>query len=83
MVSEDRAEAKRLHRLAKAQQPERGDKPVQLCCHGCQQSFPLAAPRKCSQCSAVRYCGTECQKAHWKAHKKACRELAAPLAGAR
>jgi hypothetical protein len=27
----------------------------------------------------VKYCGVECQKAHWKKHKKACKEVAAAL----
>ena len=31
----------------------------------------------CSGCRAVRYCGPGCQKADWRAHKAACRELQA------
>jgi len=26
----------------------------------------------CGICKAVRYCGTECQKAHWKVHRQTC-----------
>lgn len=26
----------------------------------------------CSKCRSVRYCGRECQKAHWKVHKSNC-----------
>ena len=30
--------------------------------------------RKCSRCQRVRYCGRECQRAHWRAgHKAECR----------
>ena len=29
--------------------------------------------RKCKQCLLARYCGAECQKEHWKMHKKFCR----------
>jgi TPR repeat protein len=82
VAAEDTAEAKRLHRLAKAPQ-QGGGAPVRLACQGCKLPFPLAALRKCSQCNVARYCGKECQKAHWKAHKKACREAAASQAGAR
>ncbi|KAF9262698.1 hypothetical protein L218DRAFT_867173 [Marasmius fiardii PR-910] len=31
--------------------------------------------KKCSSCLAVDYCGPECQKAHWKEHKAACKSL--------
>jgi len=27
---------------------------------------------KCSKCLTARYCGEECQKAHWREHKKKC-----------
>jgi len=30
----------------------------------------------CSSCQTVAYCGPACQRAHWKAHKVACREAA-------
>ena len=35
------------------------------------------APRGklCSGCRRVRYCGAACQKADWRAHRTACREL--------
>ena len=29
---------------------------------------------KCSQCRSVLYCNKECQKAHWKDHKKVCKK---------
>ena len=38
--------------------------------------------KKCTACSQVLYCGRECQKAHWPAHKTECkkrRELAASI----
>jgi MYND finger len=37
---------------------------------------------KCSACMAVRYCSAECQKAHWKKHRKRCKELKAAAAEA-
>mmetsp|Transcript_18567 Transcript_18567/g.30940 ORF Transcript_18567/g.30940 Transcript_18567/m.30940 type:complete len:349 (+) Transcript_18567:108-1154(+) len=29
---------------------------------------------KCNRCRCVRYCGADCQKEHWKIHKKMCRK---------
>jgi hypothetical protein len=26
----------------------------------------------CSRCKPVRYCGPQCQRAHWRAHKADC-----------
>jgi len=28
---------------------------------------------ECSQCLVAKYCSAACQKAHWKAHKAACK----------
>jgi hypothetical protein len=36
--------------------------------------------KRCKGCNSVRYCGADCQKEHWKAHKAACK-AAAKLAG--
>ncbi|KAK8185443.1 uncharacterized protein BKA78DRAFT_361143 [Phyllosticta capitalensis] len=30
--------------------------------------------KKCGKCKHARYCDSACQKAHWKLHKKICRE---------
>ncbi len=80
---EDRAEAKRLRRLVKAQDKEGGCASTRRSpCYGCEELFPVAALKKCSVCEAAYYCGAECQKADWKAHKKECREAAAALVGA-
>ena len=29
--------------------------------------------RNCSRCGVARYCGAECQRAHWKDHKPECK----------
>ncbi|VDB87424.1 unnamed protein product [Peniophora sp. CBMAI 1063] len=31
--------------------------------------------KKCASCHAVFYCSSDCQKAHWKVHKKICKTL--------
>lgn len=33
----------------------------------------------CSRCKSTRYCNAECQRGHWKTHKKRCKELANAL----
>ena len=38
--------------------------------------------KNCTACRLVKYCGVECQKAHRKQHKKACKQRAAELKGA-
>ena len=51
------------------------------CAHPCCTT--MVGPREaetprgqsCSGCLRVRYCGPACQKADWRAHKAACREL--------
>ena len=37
-------------------------------CGSCQ----TPAITKCSRCKKVFYCNRECQKQHWKVHKKQC-----------
>mmetsp|Transcript_64481 Transcript_64481/g.97178 ORF Transcript_64481/g.97178 Transcript_64481/m.97178 type:complete len:189 (-) Transcript_64481:114-680(-) len=39
-------------------------------CLRCRKGGPDL--KRCVRCKQVRYCGTECQKAHWKQHKKVC-----------
>jgi tetratricopeptide (TPR) repeat protein len=39
-------------------------------CGHCGKS--VASSKHCSRCKRVFYCGGECQKAGWKAHKKVC-----------
>ncbi|EJK58288.1 hypothetical protein THAOC_21605, partial [Thalassiosira oceanica] len=35
--------------------------------------------KKCTACQLVKYCGVDCQRAHRKQHKKACKQRAAEL----
>ena len=34
--------------------------------------------QKCAACTAVTYCGKECQRAHWPAHRADCKKLRKP-----
>jgi hypothetical protein len=34
---------------------------------------------KCTRCRQARYCGEQCQLAHWKVHKADCKRLSAEL----
>ncbi|KAJ1489944.1 hypothetical protein T484DRAFT_1778506 [Baffinella frigidus] len=36
--------------------------------------------KSCKQCKVVGYCGEACQRRHWPAHKKLCKQLARPVA---
>ena len=35
--------------------------------------------KNCTACRLVKYCGVDCQRAHWKQHKKACKIRVAEL----
>jgi ankyrin repeat protein len=43
------------------------------CCANCQKSGIKL--RACSKCHAAQYCSSACQRAHWRAHKIACKTL--------
>jgi ankyrin repeat protein len=42
-------------------------------CTVCHKSSQRERLKKCSVCERAKYCGVECQTAHWKAHKRECR----------
>jgi hypothetical protein len=69
--------AKLLQTLRQNDDDDDDQRPHPLC------PLPLSALRPCSRCMAARYCGTNCQTAHWKAgHKLECAQLAAAAAAA-
>jgi hypothetical protein len=38
----------------------------------CARCGVAAPPSQCARCKSVKYCGSECQRAHWAQHKPAC-----------
>jgi hypothetical protein len=47
----------------------------------CGQCGAEGAAMRCGGCDAARYCNPTCQKAHWKVHKRQCKELQRQRAG--
>ncbi|EJK48939.1 hypothetical protein THAOC_32222 [Thalassiosira oceanica] len=49
-------------------------------CANCgKQGSDTVKLRKCTACRLVKYCGVDCQRAHRKQHKKACKQRVAEL----
>uniref|UniRef100_A0A6C0B0R1 MYND-type domain-containing protein n=1 Tax=viral metagenome TaxID=1070528 RepID=A0A6C0B0R1_9ZZZZ len=44
-------------------------------CGGCNKMLLEEEQMLCSGCEVQHYCSTECQKVHWKTHKKICKNL--------
>lgn len=43
--------------------------------HSCWSCRKMLYCKYCSACGNARYCSKECQKAHWKQHKKSCNKI--------
>ena len=50
-----------------------------LCANCGKQGSEVVKLKSCTACRLVKYCGVDCQRAHRKQHKKACKERAAVL----
>ena len=48
---------------------------AEKCCYNCGQQGGSDL-KTCTACKIAKYCGTTCQHAHWKQHKKNCRLVA-------
>ena len=48
-------------------------------CANCGRLGSIIKLKNCNACRLVKYCGVDCQRAHRKQHKKACKQRAAEL----
>ena len=55
------------------------DNGVVACANCGKHGSDIVKLRECTACRLVKYCGVDCQKAHRKQHKKACKQRAAEL----
>ena len=60
-----------------------GDDSIDVCANcgidsSCSEGGTLKL-KNCNACRLVMYCGVDCQKAHRKQHKKACKHRAAEI----
>ena len=55
------------------------DDGVEACAHCGKHGSVTAKLKNCNACRLVKYCGVDCQRAHRKQHKKACKKRAAEL----
>ena len=53
--------------------------PVEVCANCGMESNDSVKLKDCTACRLVKYCSVDCQRAHRKQHKKACKQRAAEL----
>ncbi|KAI0792227.1 hypothetical protein C8Q75DRAFT_625956 [Abortiporus biennis] len=56
--------------------PTRESNRMSKACRHCRGREPFKTLSRCSGCKYIYYCSRECQKANWKSHKEACRDMA-------
>ena len=59
--------------------PVADDDGVEVCANCGKHGSDVVKLKNCTACCLVKYCGVDCQRAHRKQHKKACKERAAEL----
>ena len=55
------------------------DGPAGVCANCGKHGSDTVKLKNCNACRLVKYCGVDCQKAHRKQHKRACKQRAAEL----
>ncbi|EJK64110.1 hypothetical protein THAOC_15187 [Thalassiosira oceanica] len=56
-----------------------GIQEVETCANCGKEASEAVKLKQCTACRLVKYCGVDCQRAHRKLHKKACKQRAAEL----
>ncbi|EJK77633.1 hypothetical protein THAOC_00522 [Thalassiosira oceanica] len=52
---------------------------AEVCANCGKQGSDIVKLKNCTACRLVKYCGVDCQRAHRKQHKRACKQRAAEL----
>jgi hypothetical protein len=65
-------DAEQLHAAALAMQAEDHSAASTCAKCGARAGQPGVRLQMCSRCKRVRYCGPQCQRTHWRAHKAQC-----------
>lgn len=60
-----------------------GADPIRCSNPDCQAEEAGAPFQKCSACKVTTYCGPDCQRSHWKAHKPSCKAAQVATSSAR
>lgn len=48
---------------------------IDMCCANCKKGTAVSKSlKKCSRCKNTYYCSRDCQRSHWKEHKKICKQ---------
>jgi hypothetical protein len=53
---------------------------LDVVCEACCNFFKDKNSMRCGGCQTISYCNADCQRAHWKVHKKTCKSRAAAVA---
>ena len=78
-ADEDEARGQAAAATANAAAPAGSGSMARTACAACGAAD---APLRCSACRGARYCGAECQKRDWRAHKAACKQRRQEMAAA-
>eukprot|EP00040_Diaphanoeca_grandis_P015157 m.77136 g.77136 ORF g.77136 m.77136 type:complete len:100 (-) comp24981_c0_seq3:542-841(-) len=67
------AEEKKILGMMEQDKVETITKEVEVNVDDCAACGKADAESRCSGCRTVKYCNRDCQRSHWKKHKKLCK----------